>query len=44
MIEARNAYTAKSRHVLHLSLNRLEERLDAARFTERHGEFILARI
>lgn len=30
------AYTARSRHVLHLSLNRLEERLDPARFVRVH--------
>lgn len=35
------AYTAKSRHVLHLSLNRLEERLDPARFVRIHRTHIV---
>jgi two-component system LytT family response regulator len=35
------AYTAKSRHVLHLSLNRLEERLDATRFSRVHRTHIV---
>src|SRR3569833_1882688 len=35
------AYTAKSRHMLHLSLNRLEERLDPARFVRVHRTHIV---
>jgi two-component system LytT family response regulator len=35
------AYTAKSRHLLHLSLNRLEERLDPARFARVHRTHIV---
>lgn len=35
------AYTARSRHVLHLSLNRLEERLDPARFVRVHRTHIV---
>ncbi|HEY4306685.1 MAG TPA: response regulator [Gemmatimonadaceae bacterium] len=35
------AYTARSRHLLHLSLNRLEERLDAARFVRVHRTHIV---
>jgi two-component system LytT family response regulator len=35
------AFTARSRHVLHLSLNRLEERLDPARFVRVHRTHIV---
>jgi two-component system LytT family response regulator len=35
------AYTAKSRHLLHLSLNRLEERLDPSRFVRVHRTHIV---
>jgi len=35
------AYTNRSRHVLHLSLNRLEERLDPARFVRVHRTHIV---
>jgi two-component system LytT family response regulator len=35
------AYTARSRHVLHLSLNRLEERLDPERFVRVHRTHIV---
>jgi two-component system LytT family response regulator len=35
------AYTAKGRHLLHLSLNRLEARLDATRFARVHRSHIV---
>lgn len=35
------AYTERSRHLLHLSLNRLEERLDASRFVRVHRAHIV---
>jgi len=35
------AHTATSRHLVHLSLNRLEERLDGARFTRIHRTHIV---